>query len=217
MIPVLHLSSPAEAKKVDELLAALRLDAKEVAIASGPCAKAAADVEKILADVAARGDDALVDSSRKFDDPNFSADQIRVSQDEMQSAVARVAPDLMSAIRRSIAQVREYQQHVMPQAPATLNRPGVELGMRFTPLDSAGLYFPGGKASYPSSLIMLAVPAQVAGVKKIVVCTPPSKYGRSRSRAGGVSGIEARTRLPRRRRGGDRGDGVWHEDDPRRR
>src|SRR5262249_23925249 len=78
-------------------------------------------------------------------------------------------------------------------------------GMRFTPMDSAGLYFPGGKASYPSSLIMLAVPAQVAGVKKIAVCTPPSKYGRSDVvlaacaelklehvyRAGGAAGIGA--------------------------
>src|SRR5690348_10052379 len=67
----------------------------------------------------------------------------------------------------------------MPSSPKPLERPGVELGLRFTPIDSAGLYFPGGKASYPSSLIMLAVPAQVAGVQKIVVCTPPSKYGRS--------------------------------------
>src|SRR5208337_3055471 len=74
---------------------------------------------------------------------------------------------------------REYQAAVMPQAPAALHRPGVKLGLRFTPLDSAGLYFPGGKAAYPSTLIMLAVPAQVAGVKKIVVCTPPSRYGRS--------------------------------------
>jgi histidinol dehydrogenase len=85
----------------------------------------------------------------------------------------------MEALRRSIAQVRQYQSHIMPKSPAPLRRPGVELGLRFTPLDSAGLYFPGGKASYPSSLIMLAVPAQVAGVKQIVVCTPPSKYGRS--------------------------------------
>ena len=63
--------------------------------------------------------------------------------------------------------------------PRPTVRPGVELGLRFTPLDSAGLYFPGGKASYPSSLIMLAVPAQVAGVKRIAVCSPPSKYGKS--------------------------------------
>ena len=79
----------------------------------------------------------------------------------MTAAAGRVSGDVMDALRRSIAQVREYQQHIMPTPPPTLKRPGVELGLRFTPLDSAGLYFPGGKASYPSSLIMLAVPAQV--------------------------------------------------------
>jgi histidinol dehydrogenase len=180
MIPLLHTNVPAERKQIESLLAALRLDPKEVAIARGPRAKAVADVETILADVAERGDEAIVESARKFDDPGFTIDQIRVSADEMKSAAARVSPEVMSAIRRSISQVREYQSHVMPTAPTTLHRPaGVDLGMRFTAIDSAGLYFPGGKASYPSSLIMLAVPAQVAGVEKIVVCTPPSKYGRS--------------------------------------
>jgi histidinol dehydrogenase len=90
-----------------------------------------------------------------------------------------VPAEQLRAIRRAIAQVKEYQAHVMPRNPAALRRAGVELGLRFTPLASAGLYFPGGKAAYPSSLIMLAAPAQVAGVKKIVVCSPPSKYGRS--------------------------------------
>ena len=68
---------------------------------------------------------------------------------------------------------------MMPQAKKPLVRDGVELGMRFTPLDSVGLHIPGGKAAYPSSLIHLAVPAQVAGVKKIVACSPPSKFGGS--------------------------------------
>jgi histidinol dehydrogenase len=85
----------------------------------------------------------------------------------------------MAALRRAIAQVREYQTKVMPGKAPSFVRDGVELGMRFTPLDSAGLYFPGGKASYPSTLIMLAVPALVAGVKRIAVCSPPSKFGRS--------------------------------------
>jgi len=176
MIPVLNLSNPAERQRVESLLANLRLDARQVATWQD---EALAGVQRMLADVASRGDDALVEISRKFDDPNFSAEQIRVKPEEMRSAVERVAPDVMAALRRSIAQVREYQAHVMPKSPPTLKRPGVELGLRFTPLDSAGLYFPGGKASYPSSLIMLAVPAQVAGVRRIVVCTPPSKYGRS--------------------------------------
>jgi histidinol dehydrogenase len=97
----------------------------------------------------------------------------------MRDAAARVPPAQMAAVRHSIAQVKQYQVHVLPQSARPLVRDGAELGLRFTPLESAGLYFPGGKASYPSSLIMLAVPAQVAGVKRIVVCTPPSKHGRS--------------------------------------
>jgi histidinol dehydrogenase len=175
MIPILKLNDPAERELIEKLLSQLRLD--PVDFITGHSKSAA--VEQTLKDVAERGDDAIVDASKRFDDPAFSAAQIRVSAKEMRSAAGRVSPDIMAALRRSIAQVREYQAHIMPAAPAPLTRPGVELGLRFTPLDSAGLYFPGGKASYPSSLIMLAVPAQVAGVKKIVVCTPPSTYGRS--------------------------------------
>jgi len=179
LIPTFHLSNVTDAERVETLLRNLRLDPADLALSRGGRAKEATAVLAILNDVAERGDDAIVESSRKFDDPNFTADQIRVSPDEMKSAAGRVPTDQMDALRRSIAQVREYQTHILPKAPATLKRPGVELGLRFTPLDSAGLYFPGGKASYPSSLIMLAVPAQVAGVKRIAVVTPPSKYGRS--------------------------------------
>jgi len=179
MIPVLNLSAAADRDRVERLLAELRLDPGELASGKGERAKQAAAVEKIIADVAARGDEAIVESSRKFDDPDFSAAQIRVTPKEIAEAAKRVPGAQMEAIRRSIAQVRGYQAHIMPRDPKPLVRDGVELGLRFVPLDSAGLYFPGGKAAYPSSLIMLAVPAQVAGVKKIVVCSPPSKYGRS--------------------------------------
>lgn len=179
MIPILKLESPGTSDAIESILRKLRLDPADLALLRGERAKQSADVQAIMADVAKRGDDALVESARKFDDPNFTADQIRVKPDEMREAAGRVTKDQMSALRRSITQVREYQSHVMPKSPPLLKRPGVELGIRFTPLESAGLYFPGGKASYPSSLIMLAVPAQVAGVKKVVVATPPSKYGRS--------------------------------------
>jgi histidinol dehydrogenase len=179
MIPVLKLSDPGDRAKVNSLLARLRLDPRDVALNRGERAKQVAAVSAILADVAERGDQAIVDSSRKFDDPNFAAEQIRVTPDEMRDAHARTPADQLAALRRSIAQVKEYQVRILPKPPAPVVRDGVELGLRFTPLDSAGLYFPGGKAAYPSSLIMLAVPAQVAGVKRVVVCTPPSKYGRS--------------------------------------
>ena len=179
MIPVLNLKIEAERQQVEQLLRKLRLDPTEVALNAGERGEQAAAVQKTLADVAARGDDAVVESAKKFDDPDFTAAQMRVMPQEMGEAASRLPPNLIDALRRSIAQVREYQSHVMPEVPSALKRPGVELGLRFTPLDSAGLYFPGGKASYPSSLIMLAVPAIVAGVGRIVVCTPPSKYGRS--------------------------------------
>jgi histidinol dehydrogenase len=179
MIPVLRLSNPADRARVDAILKALRLDPVELALNHGPRAQQAAAVQAILADVAQRGDEALVDLSRKFDDPDFNAAQIRVLADEMRAAAARVPAEQLAAVRRSIAQVREYQSHMMPQDPPPLRRPGVQLGLRFTPLDSVGLLIPGGKASYPSSVIMLAVPAQVAGVKQIVACSPPSRFGRS--------------------------------------
>jgi histidinol dehydrogenase len=179
MIPILEFSEPADRTRIQKLLAELRLDPAEFAIGRGERAKQVRAVEWILADVAQRGDQAVVESCRQFDDPDFSAEQIRVTQGEMAEAAGRLPAEQMGAIRRAIAQVREYQTHVMPKDPAALRRAGVELGLRFTPLASAGLYFPGGKAAYPSSLIMLAVPAQVAGVKRIVVCSPPSKYGRS--------------------------------------
>lgn len=179
MIPVMDMSVQADRQDVEQILARLRLDPADVALQRGERATMVAAVMKILTDVAERGDEAIVASARQFDDPDFTAEQLWVTPREMEQAAARVPAGQMTAIRRSIAQVREYQSHVMPKAVQPLKREGVELGLRYTPLDSAGLYFPGGKASYPSSLIMLAVPAQVAGVGKIVVATPPSKFGRS--------------------------------------
>jgi histidinol dehydrogenase len=176
MIPTLRLANPDDRSHVRDLLKKLRLDPAAVALGQGEDTGA---VQAILADVARRGDDAVVEQARRFDDPGFTAAQIRVSPGEMSAAAGRVGGELMAALRRSIAQVREYQSGVMPHPPELLRRPGVELSLRFTPLDSAGLYFPGGKASYPSTLIMLAVPAQVAGVKRIAVCSPPSKYGKT--------------------------------------
>jgi len=178
MIPILNLGDGKDRAHVEALLRHLALDPMALALGQGERADQISAVAKILADVAQRGDAAVVDSSREFDDPDFSAEQIRVTEKEMAEAAGRVPGKQLAAIGRAIGQVREYQAHIMPAEPVTLKRPGVELGMRFTALESAGLYFPGGKAAYPSSLIMLAVPAQVAGVKRIVVCSPPSKYGK---------------------------------------
>lgn len=179
MISILQMSDAAQRQSAERLLGQLRLDPRDLALNRGERAVQAAAVQQILADVAERGDAAIVESARKFDDPQFTAQQLRVLPEEMQQAHGRVSEPLIAAIRQSIRQVREYQGHIMPKAPPVLEREGTQLGLRFIPLDSAGCYFPGGKASYPSSLIMLAIPAQVAGVKRVVVCTPPSKFGKS--------------------------------------
>src|SRR5690349_10330352 len=117
MIPILKFSDPADRGRVEALLGRLRLDPREVALARGDRATMVAAVNAILADVAERGDAAVVDSSRKFDDPNFTADQIRVSAAEMREAASRVPGDQMAALRRSIAQVKEYQVKILPQPP----------------------------------------------------------------------------------------------------
>src|SRR5258706_7878558 len=142
MIPILKLSDSNDRQRIEALLGRLRLDPRDVALNRGDRAKAVATVTAILADVAQRGDAAVVDSSRQFDDPNFSAEQIRVSQAEMVEAAARTPADQMLALRRSIAQVKEYQVRILPQSPAPVSRDGVGLGLRLTALRSAGLYFP---------------------------------------------------------------------------
>ncbi|HEX5659622.1 MAG TPA: histidinol dehydrogenase, partial [Polyangiales bacterium] len=132
----------------------------------------------ILADVRKHGDEAVVRYMRKWTDPKFSVERMRVSQDELDKAERELDPALRSALQQAIENVRTYQAHLMPVAPAPITHGGAELGLRFTPVDSVGLAVPGGKAAYPSSVIMLAVPAQVAGVPldRIVVVTPPPTH-----------------------------------------
>src|SRR5262245_21914543 len=158
LIRILDLDHPADREVAERLLTQLHLDPADLALNRGERSKQAAAVQQVLADVAQRGDDAIVDVARRFDDPTFSADQIRITPDEMKEAAARVPREQLEAIRHSIAQVRQYQAHIMPLEPPSLRRDGVELGLRFTAIDSVGLHVPGGKASYPSTAIMLAVP-----------------------------------------------------------
>jgi histidinol dehydrogenase len=179
MIPLLDLSSPAHKKQATLLLSRLRLDAKSLVDPASDIARISSTVTQIIQDVHVRGDDALVDIARKFDDANFSKKDLIVDRKQLVAARKKTDAKLMKSIVRAIDQVREYQEHIMPRDPKPLKRGKIELGLRFSSIDRAGLYVPGGKASYPSSLIMLAVPAQVAGVKTLIATTPPSKYGKS--------------------------------------
>lgn len=166
MLPILQLDRLDDRQRVDTLIERLRAQVTD----SGDVAEATA---VIVEDVRQRGDAAVVDYMRKWTDPNFAADRIRVSADEMAAAEAMLDPAIRTALQRSIENVRAYQTHTMPSDPPTVTIDGCELGMRFTPIPRVGLHVPGGRAAYPSSVIMLAVPAQVAGVDRLSMVSPP--------------------------------------------
>jgi histidinol dehydrogenase len=168
MLPILRL--PEQRQAVDSLLARLRLSLHDLLAADSDAAAVAASVRSVLA----RGDDALVEIARRFDDPDFTTDQIRVPAPTLAAAHARITPGLRDAIAHSVRQVRAFQQSLLPR-DSVFSRDGVSIRLRWSAIDSVGLYVPGGTASYPSSLIMLAVPALVAGVRRVVVCTPPGR------------------------------------------
>lgn len=135
----------------------------------------AAAVALSVAAVKNEGDAAVVRLMRQWTDPEFSADRIRVTEKDLASAASKVPADILAAIGRAIAHVREYQTHMLPPQPKPVMIGGAELGLRFSPVESAGLYVPGGTAVLFSTVIMTAVPALVAGVPadKLAVCCPP--------------------------------------------
>ena len=177
MIPLLYWSDAADRQRWSALFDNLRLDVRSLLLDDGELFQKTDGVRRMLVDIATRGHAAVVDLIRKFDDPSFDAARLRVTRDEMAAAADRVTREQMAALRRSIAQVRDYQTRILPTAIRYEARPGVELGLRHTPLASAGIYAPGGKAAYPSSVIMMAVPALVAGVGRVVLCSPTSRSG----------------------------------------
>ncbi|QNN21319.1 histidinol dehydrogenase [Planctomycetales bacterium ZRK34] len=149
----------------------------------------AEQVAAIVEDVRTGGDEAVVKYMRQWTNPSFTADMIRVKSDEMAAAEKSLDPKLRDAMQRSIAHVREYQSHILPSDPPTITIDDCQLGLRFTPIQRVGLHVPGGKAAYPSSVIMLAVPAQVAGVPNLSIVSPPptANADAERSEASGTA------------------------------
>lgn len=133
-----------------------------------------AAVRGIIADVRARGDEALVELSNKFDRAGLSAETLRLSEDEIAAARAACKPETLTALDVAARRIEDYHRRQLPADASYTDGIGARLGWRFTPLDSVGLYVPGGTASYPSSVLMNAIPAAVAGVKRLVMVTPAS-------------------------------------------
>jgi histidinol dehydrogenase len=129
-------------------------------------------VSAIIADVRARGDAALCDYTARFDRLPLTADQLRVTTEEIDAAIAKVAPDLLAALDLAATRIEAFHQAQLPADLRTTDAAGLTLGMRWTALDAVGLYVPGGKAAYPSSVLMNALPARAAGVARIAMCVP---------------------------------------------
>ena len=135
-------------------------------------------VQAIVDDVRARGDEALFEYTKKFDGAELSADNIRVTQAEIQEALSQVDPNLLAVMKKSMKSIREYHEKQKQYSWFDSKPNGTILGQKVTALSSVGVYVPGGKAAYPSSVLMNIIPAEVAGVEKIVMVTPPGKDGK---------------------------------------
>jgi histidinol dehydrogenase len=138
--------------------------------------EAAQDVEQavreIIADVRQNGDRALIALTKKFDRVDLSKADLRVSQDEIDSAPSQCAPAALDALKLARERIEVYHRRQIPKDERTTDALGVELGARWTAIEAAGLYVPGGTAAYPSSVLMNAVPAKVAGVPRLVMVVP---------------------------------------------
>ena len=135
------------------------------------------DVTAILADVAARGDAALLEYTARFDRLATTAEKLRFTDTEIDAAVARCDRTTLDALEMAAMRIEAFHRRLLPQDDRFTDAVGVSLGHRWTALAAVGLYVPGGTASYPSSVLMNAIPARVAGVPRRVMVMPTPDGG----------------------------------------
>ena len=135
-------------------------------------------VAEIIENIRTNGDKALFEYTLKFDKFELNKDNIRVTRDEIDAAYKELDAEYVTVIKKAKENIREYHEKQVRQTFITTKPDGSILGQRIIPIASAGTYVPGGKAAYPSSVLMNIVPAKVAGVEKIVMVTPPGKDGK---------------------------------------
>ena len=157
--------------------------------------RAEADVEAvvdgIIADVRTRGDEALREYAKKFDGADL--DSLLVTREEIDEAFAAVGEDFLTTLRMAAANIRAFHEHQVHKDFVINDTPGVVLGQKYTPIEKAGVYVPGGTAAYPSTVLMDVIPAKVAGVREIVMTTPTGKDGKVNPNilaAAAVAGID---------------------------
>lgn len=162
MVRRLNSSDPGFSGRFEGLLALKRESASETA----------RDVAEIIARVRAEGDSALVALTRRFDRSDIAKEQLRVTVEERDRLAAVVEAPLAEALEQAAARIRAYHEHQLPEDRQWQDEAGVTLGWRWTPVDAVGLYVPGGMAAYPSSVLMNAIPALVAGAARLAMVVP---------------------------------------------
>ena len=158
----LSYGSPDFEAAFNALLSAKREDSPDVD----------ATVADIIADVRARGDAAVIDLTAKFDRITLTAQTLRISAEEIAKAIDEVPSQDKSALDLAATRIRAYHAHQLPEDAEWTDEAGATLGWRWSPVSAAGLYVPGGLASYPSSVLMNAIPAKVAGVQRLAMVVP---------------------------------------------
>ena len=137
-----------------------------------------AAVKEILENVAAKGDEAVFAYTEKFDGAVLTGETVRVTEEEIEEAYQLVDPSLVEIIRKSLANIISFHEKQKRQSFFATEDKGILLGQKITPLQRVGLYVPGGKAAYPSTVLMNIGPAKVAGVDEVIICTPCNKEGK---------------------------------------
>ena len=135
-------------------------------------------VNEILQNIRKNKDAAIFEYTKKFDKFDLSADNIKVTREEIDAAYQELDPQLIETIRRSAANIRAFHEKQLRNSWFDAKPDGTILGMKITPIEKVGVYVPGGKAAYPSSVLMNVVPAKVAGVDQIIMTTPPGATGK---------------------------------------
>ena len=138
----------------------------------------AESVNAIVEDVKKRKDQALFEYTKKFDKADLNSNNIRVTEEEIQEALNTIDPKLLEVMKKAMKNIRAYHEKQKQYSWFDSQPNGTMLGQKVTALESVGVYVPGGKASYPSSVLMNIIPAEVAGVERIVMVTPPGKDGK---------------------------------------
>ncbi len=149
---------------------------EEIFARTEPAVNVEAIVSEIIENVKVNGDRALLDYCRKFDKAELSS--LQVSEQEIQKAVASVEPEFLDILRRAAKNIRHYHEKQKRSSFIINEENGIVIGQKIIPVDRAGLYVPGGTAAYPSTVLMDAIPAKIAGVKEVVITTPPGKDGK---------------------------------------